>query len=284
MSIIDLHTHSNISDGTDSPSQLLTKAGRQGLDVIALCDHDTFDGLTEANECANVVGVELIAGIEMSCKASDGSSAHLLGYGCDVTNELLNAELAKIRRGRTGRIAAMIEQLSLAGKELAIANVIAQAREAASIGRPHIADAMVAKGYIKDRKEAFDYWLGEGMPGYVERYACPLPLGISLIQQAGGVAVLAHPWGRGSRDTFTYEYLDQLILGDKLDGIEVDHQDHDSAARSTLRNFLQPYEILITGSSDHHGLGKVNHELACNTTSVEMLLQLKSLLASRGNS
>ncbi|MGL5405669.1 MAG: PHP domain-containing protein [Propionibacteriaceae bacterium] len=284
MTTIDLHTHSNISDGTDSPSQLVIKAAQQGLDVVALCDHDTFDGLVEANDCAMNMGIELVAGLEMSCKASDGTSAHLLGYGCDVTNEILCLELAKIRGGRSGRVAAMVRQLTAADREITVAEVMAQAGTASSIGRPHIADVMVKRGYVSDRKEAFDHWLGEGMPGYVERYTCSLSRAISLIQQAGGVAVLAHPWGRGSRNTFTYDYLEQLISDEKLDGIEVDHQDHDSAARMALGKFLQQYEVLKTGSSDYHGLGKVNHELACNTTSPEMLLRLKELLANRTSS
>jgi len=262
---IDLHTHSSVSDGTDSPTRLVLKAHDEGLDVIALTDHDTFDGLLEAVEAGKRIGLSVLGGIEMSCRA-DGITVHLLGYGCDPWNRPLLEELARIRLGRTGRLQATAERLTAAGLPLTVDDIVAAAGAAPSIGRPHVADAMVAKGYVASRKQAFDEWLGDDKPAYVQRYACPIGRGIDLVHEAKGVAILAHPWGRGADRVLTPQYLEQLIAEHGLDGVEVEHEDHDPHTRELLFQMGARLGLIRTGSSDYHGTGKKGHHLACNTT------------------
>lgn len=270
---IDLHTHSSVSDGTDTPTQLVLKAQAQGVDVIALCDHDTFDGLLEAREASKRVGTTVVPGIEISTKV-DGVTAHLLGYGCDPYHRPLLEELAKIRVGRSGRLQATVDALTAHGMPLTVDDVMAQAGAAPSIGRPHVADAMVAKGYVSHRDEAFAQWIGEGMPGYVERYAPSLEDAIDLVHGARGVAVIAHPWARESRHALTAERLAALVADHALDGIEVDHEDHSEADRELLFRMGERLGLIRTGSSDYHGLGKTNHELGSHTTRESAYLEI----------
>lgn len=278
---IDLHTHSSVSDGTDTPTRLVLNAVAQGLDVIALTDHDTFDGVREAQEAGRRVGLEVLAGIEMSTE-HDGHTVHLLGYGCDPFNRPLNDELARVRVGRTGRLQAMAQRLTELGVPVSVDDIVAQAGSSPSIGRPHVADALVAKGYVADRDEAFDKYLADGRPGYVTRYATPLETAIDLIHGAGGIAVLAHPWGRGNRDVLPAPYIEQLVREHGLEGIEVDHQDHDAATRELLWHLGERLGLNRTGSSDYHGLGKRDHELGCNTTHVAAYRAMLARIRARG--
>lgn len=278
---IDLHTHSAVSDGTDAPADLVRHAAAEGLDVIALCDHDTFDGLAEARAAAPDAGVAVVAGLEMSTER-EGVSVHLLAYGCRPDDEPLGAELARIRAGRSGRLPAMLARLAELGLPVTDAEVRAQAHGGPSVGRPHVADAMVARGYVADRAEAFDRWLGDDRPGYVHRYAAPLEASIALVRGAGGVAVLAHPWGRGSRAALPPAVLARLVANHGLDGIEVDHTDHDAAARAELRALASGLGVLVTGSSDHHGTGKPGNPLGCETTGESVYERLLALVAGRG--
>ena len=278
---IDLHTHSTVSDGTDTPAALVRAAADAGVDVIALCDHDTFDGLGEALAEGPRVGVRVLRGIEISCDL-DGGSVHLLGYGCDPSAPELAAELARVRRGRVGRIPAMLAKLTSLGMPLTEADLAPFVGDSPSIGRPHIADAMVAHGYVADRREAFDSWLADDGPAFVPRYSCPLGTGIDLVHRSHGVAVIAHPWGRASRDLLSEPVFESLVADHALDGIEVDHQDHDAPARARLRDLAGRLGLLVTGSSDYHGLGKLDHPLGGNTTAAEVLAEIESRVASRG--
>ncbi|MFT3861200.1 PHP domain-containing protein [Micropruina sp.] len=278
---IDLHTHSSVSDGTDTPTQLMRKAVEAGLDVIGLTDHDTFDGLREARLAADAVGVVLVPGLEMSCKL-DGVSVHLLGYGCDPHFEPLLDELARVRVGRSGRLPDMLAKLAELQMPLTEAEIARQVGASPSLGRPHVADAMVAKGYVKDRQEAFDRFLGEGCPAYVHRYSCDLRRGIELIRRASGVPVIAHPWGRGRDRELTPAVLSELTMEYRLEGVEVNHPDHDAATRERLSALASRLGLLQLGSSDHHGLGKVNNELGCDSTAPEMYAELARRIRSRG--
>lgn len=261
---IDLHTHSSVSDGTDAPGELVAAAAASGMDVIALCDHDTFDGLDAAGMAGRRLGVQVVRGIEVSAE-HHGTSVHLLGYGCRVDDEPLGQELARIRTGRTGRVPTMLARLAAAGMPIddVLPGIVG---DSPSVGRPHLADAMVAKGYVSDRTEAFDRYLADGGPLFVGRYAAPLERALDLIRAAGGAAVIAHPWGRGSRDLLAAGLLAELAGAGRLDGVEVDHQDHDPATRRELRQLATRLGLLVTGSSDYHGTGKQDHELGCNTT------------------
>lgn len=277
---IDLHTHSAISDGTDSPTELVRHAVASGLDVVALTDHDTFDGLDEAVSAGQELGVEVLRGIEISTQRS-GWSVHLLGYGCRADDAALGAELARVREGRSGRVSAMLARLAALGMPVPEEVLLRHVGASPSVGRPHFADAMVELGYVADRTEAFDTWLADDRPVFVPRYAVPVAVAIDLVRAAGGVAVLAHPWGRGSRDTLDPRILAALVLRG-LDGIEVDHQDHDPATREELRAVADRLGLLATGSSDYHGTGKVDHDLGCNTTPDEVLDAIRSRVADRG--
>lgn len=277
---IDLHTHSTVSDGTDSPTELIHHAARVGLSVIALTDHDTGDGLAEAAAAAESVGIALLPGVELSTQLT-GRSVHLLGYGVDLTEPTLARELARVRAGRNDRLSPVLAKLAGLGVPVTEEQVRAHAGDSPSIGRPHIADALVAAGHVADRGEAFARFLYDGGPAHVPRYAVELTAGIALVRAAGGVSVLAHPWGRDTRTVLTPTVIAGLAKGHGLDGLEVDHQDHDSQARADLRTLAEQLGLLATGSSDYHGTGKVDHELGCNTTSPEVLAEIHRRIAAR---
>ena len=152
---------------------------------------------------------------------------------------------------------------------------MAQVGTSPSVGRPHIADAMVAAGWVADRTEAFDRFLADGGPAHVGRYAIEVEHGIDLVHAAGGVAVIAHPWGRGRAQLLPADYLTALVEQHGLDGIEVDHQDHDAEARAGLRALADRLGVLGTGSSDYHGTGKTDHDLGVNTTRPEVYDELR---------
>lgn len=278
---IDLHTHSRVSDGTDTPTGLVLKALEAGLDVIALTDHDTFDGVHEAAAAGKRVGVRVVTGVEMSTEV-DGVSVHLLGYGCDVHHPELGGELAALRRARAQRVPVICEKLGALGLEVIVADVASTARSARSLGRPHVADALVAKGYVHDRSEAFDRYLADGMPAYVPRYNTDLVRAIGLVHAAGGAAVIAHPWGRGSRSVLTAPLLEELVREHSLDGMEVDHEDHDAETRALLFEMGARLGLIRTGSSDYHGDGKVGHPLGCNLTRKSAFMELVSRIRGRG--
>ena len=279
---IDLHTHSTASDGTLPPAAVVRAAVAARLDVLALTDHDSTDGWDEAAEAAVEHGLTLIRGIEVSTKL-DGAGVHLLAYLPDPGDQALAAELELVLQGRDSRLPAIIAGLRAEGVDITAAEVRAQATGAAALGRPHVADVLVAKGVVRDRSEAFRVWLGWGRPGYVTRYAPPTERMVELVVAAGGAPVIAHPWGRGSRRVLDLDTLARLCaLG--LVGIEVDHQDHTAAEREQLRGIARELSLVVTGSSDHHGLGKHDHDLGCNTTApeeYERLLELAAAAAAR---
>lgn len=248
----------------------MAKAARAGLDVIALTDHDTHEGIPEALEAAAAHGVRFVPGVEISTQYA-GESVHLLAYGHDLEHQDLVAELAQIRLGREGRVPETCRLLAELGVPITVEDVLAQAGGAPSLGRPHFADALVAKGYVADRREAFDRFLADGGPAYVQRYAPEVGDAIDLVHAAGGVAVLAHPWGRGRRETLTTDVITVLRREHHLDGVEVWHQDHDAQTRDELLVLASGLGLVPTGSSDHHGLGKQDHELGVNVTPPESL-------------
>ena len=277
---IDLHTHSSTSDGTDSPEELVEQAARAGLDVVALTDHDTFDGLDAAVAAGEQVGAQVVRGLELSC-AERGSSVHLLGYGVDPHDPELVGEMQRVRDGREGRLSLVLAKLDALGVGVTEDSVRRYVGDSPSVGRPHIADAMIEAGHVRDRTEAFDRFLSDSGPAHVERYAIPLARGIDLVRGAGGVAVIAHPWGRGRERVLPPELLASLAEEHQLDGIEVDHQDHDRDARRRLRTLVRRLGLLGTGSSDYHGTGKTDHDLGCNTTAPEVFAEISSRMAAR---
>ena len=274
---IDLHTHSSVSDGTDTPAELVRKARVVGLDVVALTDHDTFDGLDEAAAEGERLGIRVVRGMELSCSRR-GNSVHVLAYGADPASPGLAAEMARVRDGRLGRLAGVLAKLAELGVPVSEAEVMAQVGDSPSVGRPHIADALIEAGHVRDRQEAFDRFLADGGPAHVHRYTIEVDRGIDLVHEAGGLAVIAHPWGRGREYVLPSSVLQALARDHELDGIEVDHQDHDFETRQRLRTVADSAGLLATGASDYHGIGKLDHELGCNTTDPEVFNEMQRRL------
>lgn len=244
---IDLHAHSNRSDGTDSPRELIAHAVEANLDVVAITDHDVTAGWDEAQEAADEYGIRLIKGIEISTEI-DGRSFHLLAYEPDRGYAPLMDELDKVLSAREARIPETLARLAEHGIHLTIDDVRAQSTSAASLGRPHVADAMVATGQARDRDEAFAMWLAQGKPAYVHKYSIDLPTAIRLIREAGGKPVLAHSMARESADYVTPEFFAKMAEAG-LAGIEIDHVDHGTLERAQLRVIADDLGLAKTGSS-----------------------------------
>jgi hypothetical protein len=275
---IDLHTHSRASDGTQTPGELVCAAAAAGLDVLGLTDHDTADGWAEAAEAAVEAGVTLVRGMEVSTRHS-GRGVHLLAYLPDPTYPPLVDELARILDGRDARVPVMLQKLQDLGIDITLDDVRRAAGAASATGRPHVADALVALGAVRDRAEAFTRYLSAGRPAYSNRYAARLTEMVGIVAAAGGVSVVAHPWGRHERTTLDEATLAELAESG-LAGIEVDHQDHDAGDREDLRAIARNLGLVATGSSDHHGTGKTGHDLGCNTTDPAEFDRLMELAAS----
>jgi 3',5'-nucleoside bisphosphate phosphatase len=272
---IDLHSHTRSSDGTQTADELVRAAKQAGLDVLGLTDHDTTEAWEPAVRTAQDVGITLVRGIEISTRHL-GRGVHLLAYLPDPTYPPLVAHLRKILDGRSSRVPAILERLNGLGIDVDIADVRLAADGTAATGRPHVADALVALGVVPDRSTAFRDYLNPGRPAYVNRYAASLVETIRVVDEAGGVSVLAHPWGRHGPDSLPAEAITELA-GLGLAGLEVDHQDHIPADRERLRAIAGDLGLVVTGSSDHHGLGKVDHDLGCNTTAPEEYERLLAL-------
>jgi predicted metal-dependent phosphoesterase TrpH len=275
---IDLHTHSDRSDGTDTPAELVRRARAAGVDVLALTDHDTTAGWTSAAAVAEQVGVTLIRGIEISTKHA-GHGVHLLAYLPDPTHPDLVAELERVLVGRNDRLPATLDRLRALGIDLEADDVRRLAGDAAALGRPHVADALVEAGVVRDRDQAFADYLGPNGPAYVDRYAADLVTMLGTVAAAGGVSVIAHPWASRYQHTALDEAGLAALQEHGLAGIEVAHEDHSEEARAQLHGIARNLGLVETGSSDYHGLGKTGHDLGCNTTAPDQLERLLALAA-----
>jgi predicted metal-dependent phosphoesterase TrpH len=276
---IDLHSHSNRSDGTDTPAELVRRAAHARVDVLAITDHDTTEGWAEAAEAAERHGVTLVRGIEVSTKYA-GHGVHLLAYLPDPSHTELVDELDRVLDGRNDRLPGILARLGELGIDIAAEDVRRLAGDAAALGRPHVADALVEAGVVRSRDEAFARYLGPGGPAYVRRYAPGLVTMIGVVAAAGGVSVIAHPWASRHEHGALDEAGLASLAEHGLAGIEVDHQDHDEPKRAALRAIAGDLGLVATGSSDYHGLGKTGHNLACNTTAPEQLERLLELAAA----
>lgn len=271
--MIDLHTHTNVSDGTDSPSQLINKAHAQGLKVIALTDHDSTAGWEEA-VLALRPGMDLVLGSEISCQAEGGFSVHMLGLLFDGENQELQSSMSKVRDNRVGRMERIIARLNSAGISITMADVQAELKDGATLGRPHLADALIKKGIAKSRDEVFAELLHNNSKFYIPHYS-PSPNDvIKMIKAAGGVAVIAHPFASLRGRTIDESAFSEMVeVG--LDGIEVFHRDHSPEQQELLLRIAREFDLVATGSSDYHGEGKLN-TLAEFTTSSESWEKLES--------
>jgi 3',5'-nucleoside bisphosphate phosphatase len=279
---IDLHTHSRVSDGTEAPGDLMRAAAAAGLDVVALTDHDITAGWDEAAAAAEQTGIALVRGIEISTRFR-GSGVHLLAYLPDPADPALVGELQRILEGRDDRVPAMLARLRALGIPGATEEALAEITvNAGATGRPHVADLLVRLGVVTDRDQAFEEYLSQGRPAYVDRYAADLVRMIGLVVAARGVPVVAHPWGRGSADVLDPAAF--AVLADAgLFGIEVDHLDHDERQREELRAIAAGLGLAVTGSSDHHGTGKVDHDLGVETTAPDQFERILARAAELGS-
>jgi hypothetical protein len=270
MTRIDLHTHSTVSDGTDTPHELMHAAASAGLDVIALTDHDATAGWADAARTARTLGITLVPGIELTTMLGAGI-VHVLGYLFDPRDRALVAETDRITSDRVTRAQRMVE---LINQEYPLAwnEVLAHTEPGTTVGRPHIADALVAKGHIPDRATAFTDLLGSTSRFYVPHYA-PDPLtAVKLIRAAGGVPVIAHPATATRGWVIDEAYLTELTRAG-LFGLEVDHRENTEDGKAWLKNQARIHGLATTGSSDYHGTGKPNR-LGENLTSPNVLDQL----------
>ena len=266
--LIDLHTHTNASDGTDSPTQLIDKAINRGINILALTDHDTTRGWDEAKSALlnhpSQTEMKLVLGSEISCQDENGISIHMLGLLFDPNYQPLFEVLERTRENRHSRMERIIARLNEAGIDITIDEVNAQRQGDATLGRPHLADALVARGHVASRDEAFAALLHNKSKFYINHYS-PSPVEtIKLIKAAGGVAIIAHPLASQRGRTISMDLFESLIAAG-LDGIEVDHRDHSENEKSELLRFAIENELIVTGSSDYHGTGKLN-QLAEYTT------------------
>jgi len=246
----DLHSHSTASDGTCPPAEVMRRARAAGLDVIALTDHDTVAGHEEARQ-ALPRGLTLLPGMELSCRL-EGHSVHLLGYLFDPAHQELAAELAKIRESRVHRARAMVARLAELGAPVTWEQVTALAGDGV-VGRPHIARAMVEAGVIESPEQAFGPdWIGAGGRAHVTRYALDPARAVALIQDAGGVAVLAHPRVPERGWTVPDDVIARLAAAG-LSGIEVRHPDQDRPKRMELQALADSLGLVASGGSDDHG-------------------------------
>jgi predicted metal-dependent phosphoesterase TrpH len=291
---IDLHVHSNASDGTDAPAEVIRRAAAAGLDVLALTDHDTQAGIAGAR-AALPPGLALVPGMELSCQLDlphgegrapqtpptapgEGQprqgpgprSVHLLAYLFDPEDPALRAETAQIRDDRTYRAKAMVGKMRELGADVTWEQVSAIA-DGAVVGRPHLARALAASGAVPAPADAFTAdWIADGGRAFVDRYAPGLARAVRLVLAAGGVPVLAHPRSPG------YEVPDEVIAelaGAGLRGIEVFHRDHDAAGRSQLTRLARSLNLIMTGGSDDHGAFN-NSGLGSETTPPEEYARL----------
>ena len=276
--MIDLHTHTTCSDGTDSPRELVNKAIVQGLHVLGISDHDTTSGWAEATQTLRG-SLQLALGAEISCLTHDGISVHMLGMLFDPLHQEMQQVLEETRDGRLPRMRKMIEKMRAEGMDISIEDVEKAMPDGATMGRPHLADALVAKKIVKSRDEAFIDLLHNDSRFYVS-HAAPTPAeAIALIRRAGGVAVIAHPFASHRGQILNSEDFSDLVAAG-LNGIEVDHRDQNPDERAMLRVIARDLDLVITGSSDYHGTGKLN-SLAENHTNREQWEKLESQANSR---
>jgi 3',5'-nucleoside bisphosphate phosphatase len=277
--MIDLHAHTNASDGTDTPRELIQNAVRAGLHTLAITDHDTTAGWDEAVAAAQELDIAftLIRGTEFSCVHDwNGAriSLHLLGYLFDPEAEALKAERTRLRESRLRRGEAIVDALIAGGYPISWQQVIDIAGGGA-VGRPHIGQALVQAGVVDTVTDAFAQLLSSSSPYYVEKSEMPALAAIGLIRQAGGVPVIAHPWARKRGRILEEQALRDLVAAGLL-GIEVDHIDHAPADRARLSELVDELGLFSTGSSDYHGTRK-SVRLGAETTSPESLQRLFSL-------
>ena len=280
--VLDLHTHSNRSDGLDTPAYLMQRAKQLGVDLIGLADHDTTDGWSEGLASAKQLGLGFLPAIEISTHAVLSSkkriSVHILAYRPDPNHPKLVAELAKTRESRVGRAKRMVELIS-EDYPISWEEITQHIRPGSTVGRPAIADALARAGIVKDRSAAFDTILHKSSAYYISEHSLSTTEAIELAIDAGAAPVIAHPLmdfpaGKSTADLPDTHFKEMVEAG--LKGLEVYHRQVPKPAREWLLDFAKNHSLFTTGSSDYHGVGGKVNELGENSTSVE---DFRSLIA-----
>ena len=275
--VVDLHVHTTVSDGTYSPREIVLKSRELGLTTIGICDHDTIDGVPLAQEASRGTELEVIPGVEISVDAS-GWEVHILGYYVDHTRPALVEELTRSRKSRLQRARRMLSRLESLGVSLSWERVLQIASDGV-VGRPHIAMALEEARFVESTQEAFDRYLGRGRPAYVSRAKMTTARALRLVREADGVPVLAHPW--------TVTRLVPDLVDQGLAGLEAYYTGYTSSMVSNLVALADEHGLVCTGGSDFHGLtvlpdshlGGVSVPTSCVTA---LRLRRRAICAIRG--
>jgi predicted metal-dependent phosphoesterase TrpH len=250
----DFHTHSNASDGSDTPAGLMAKAADAGLGTVALTDHDTVAGLDEAEREAERQGIGFIPGVELSV-IHDQGNMHMLCYLMDRNDRAFRAVLARLQEARGLRNERMLASLEEVGKPLSMDELEALAGDG-QVGRPHFARAMVQRGYVSSVSEAFELYLKRGAPAYVPKSILSAEDAIKVIHDAGGIAVLAHPCSLRTASIDALEEIIARLARQGLDGVECHYSEHGKTFTEKCVGIANKYGLVITGGSDYHGKAK----------------------------
>jgi predicted metal-dependent phosphoesterase TrpH len=252
MGYVDLHLHTTASDGVRSPSNLVNYAKEKGLRAIAITDHDTIEGLEEAMAEGRRINFEVIPGIEISAEYSPGSM-HLLGYFLDIHHPLLNERLVYLQKARAERNPKIVEELNRLGIKVTYEDVI-KASGGGQVGRPHFAQVLLERGYVRSIQEAFERFLKKGAPAYHDKFRFKAEEAIHFIQEANGVTVIGHPNTLGASGTSELDALLSQLVKEGLKGIEVYYPEHSPAEVATYKFLAEKYGLVMTGGTDYHGI------------------------------
>ena len=266
---IDLHSHTTISDGIDTPEELIGLAKSVGISALAITDHDSVLGWMSLRDLSSSGELMVIPGAEISTRTESGMSVHILGYLFDPENEVLRKYMELTRDDRVPRIKRMIKLLNEADIPVTFDDVVSKSGSNSTIGRPHLADALIGLGIVTSREEAFAHYLHNESPFYVGHFAPTPEQAIAAIAESGGVSILAHGLAGSRGEVLTLDQIEELISCG-LNGVEVYHRDHDQSARESLRELAERLDAFATGSSDYHG-AQYGQMLGMEVTAPEVL-------------
>lgn len=285
MNQVDLHTHTSASDGAFTPTQLVQRACRLGLKVLAITDHDTVSGVVEGQRAGAACGLEVIAGVEINTDVPK-AELHVLGYFVDPNHAELNEQLTRIREGRVNRAKSMAERLGEAGAPVRFERILEIAGEG-SVGRPHVAQALLEAGHVTSYSEAFQKYIGRDSPCYVERMKFSPAEACALIRRAGGLPVLAHPIARTDKyGKMIIPVMEADLLSGMLDeglmGLEVYYNGYDAIEIEYLLGLTRKYDLLVTGGTDFHNVRLNEPDLGGVYVSMKHVRKLKERAAALG--
>ncbi len=270
---IDLHTHSNASDGSFPPARVVAMAEANGVSVFSLTDHDTLEGIPEARARAEEAGIRFLSGVELSV-TEGGADVHLLAYGFDPSDPVLRAAIERYRDGRRERARKILARLKGLGIRISMEE-IEEIAQGAAIGRPHVAEALLRGGHVELFDEAFHRYLGHHAPAYVPKPVVSLEQASAIVREAGGVVILAHP------GTLNRDHLIPGMARRGLDGLEVWHSKHDASDIARYQGFAQLHGLLMTGGSDYHGDRTPDLTVGCVPVPDSVLAPLDELCRTR---